>query len=100
MIVMKISKKFRGCDKFGAQVHLNYKGQTESGTVGGGIATVCLSTLILAYFCIRMLDVTTFADPVISSYTIMEDRNKMEAPINLQDFNLAIWFGFISKLTL
>ena len=82
---MQIGKKFRECDKFGAQVQLMYQGDTERGTLCGGLISFCLTTLTLAYFCISMADVAQYANPNISSYTVFEDRSKMDEPINLED---------------
>ena len=65
-----------------------HEGETNRGTMCGGVASVCLSGLILAYFCMRALDVASFKDPAIVNYTIMEDRSEdMESPINLGDYN-------------
>ena len=47
--------------------------------------SVCLVSLTLAYFCIGVTDIARHADPNISSYTVFEDRSKMDAPIKLAD---------------
>ena len=59
-----------------------HEGEASSGTLGGGLASVGIAGLMLAYFCIRSLDVYSFRDPAISSFTISEDRAKMDAPIS------------------
>ena len=58
----------RACDKFGTQVQLNLKGDTEYKTVPGGIASMSLNLLILAFLCIRLTAVLTHDDPQISIY--------------------------------
>ena len=84
---MQIRKKVRECDKFGAQVHLMHKGESHSGSLCGGVVSLCLVILTFTYFCIGMAGVAQYADPNISSYIIFEDRNKMDEPINLADNN-------------
>ena len=84
----------RRCDKFGAPVQLNYAGQTTSGTLGGGLVSVCLKTLILAFFCMRLVALTGFQDPAISSHIVMEDRSKMQESINFGDYDQSIMIGF------
>lgn len=84
----------RRCDKFGAPVQLNYAGQTTSGTLGGGLVSVCLKTLILAFFCMRLVALTGFQDPAISSHIVMEDRSKMQESINFGDYDQSIKIGF------
>ena len=66
-----------------------------SGTLGGGVVSVGLSGLILAYFCIRMLAVTTYQDPNITNYTVLEDRSKLDEPLNFADYRQKITFGFM-----
>ena len=62
-----------------------YEGKTESGTLCGGIVSLSLSIFILAFFGMRTIAVTKYADPAISSHTVFEDRNKMDEPINLAE---------------
>lgn len=63
-----------------------HMGNSQSGTLGGGVVSICLSGLVLAYLCIRMIAVTQFKDPAINSYTVFEDRSKMGTPINLAEY--------------
>ena len=65
---MKAIGKLRGCDKFGAQVSLNFKGETEYRTVCGGLFSLALRVLILAFFCMQLVAVIEFSDPDIVSY--------------------------------
>ena len=67
---MQIGKKVRECDKFAAQVHLMHKGNSESGSLGGGTVSVSLYTLILAFLCIRMVALVSHAEPKIKGYVI------------------------------
>ena len=82
---MSIGTRARDCDKFGAGVHLTYLGKSQIGTLGGGMVSICLSILILNYFCMRTIAVTQHADPAISYSIMYEDRGKMEEPINLAE---------------
>ena len=50
---MKIVDTFRRCDKFGAQVEINFMGKGSHGTMGGGVASLCLSALVLTYLVMR-----------------------------------------------
>ena len=83
---MKIGKRIRNLDKFGASVHLMHRGKSESGTISGGVLSLCLGGLILAYLCMRTIALTKFKDPDLSSYTVYDDRKNMDAPINLAEY--------------
>ena len=63
-----------------------HKGNSESGSLGGGCVSIILSTLTLLYLSIRMTEVKMYKDPTISSHTIFEDRSKMTAPIHLAEY--------------
>ena len=65
---MKLLSSLRGCDQFGAQVSLNFKGETEYRTVCGGFFSLALRGLILAFFCMQLAAVIQFGDPNIVSY--------------------------------
>ena len=84
----------RRCDKFGASQMFNIGGQSQTTTLGGGVATLCLRVLILFYFCIRFAAVVKKKDPIISSYNIGEDRSSMEEPMNLGDMNVKLYWYF------
>ena len=77
------SGKLRKCDSFGAGYSFNYKGEDTFGTLGGGIATICLSIGILTYMCIRTIGMVCYEDPEISSYVIMENRSHMTEPYSM-----------------
>ena len=67
---MSVLHKIRSADYFGAQMQLMFRGQTTSGTLCGGIMSICFTVVIGMYFYERLLDVAVFKDPDISSYTI------------------------------
>ena len=71
---MKVLEKVRGCDQFGAQINLNFKGETEYRTMCGGFFSLALRILILAFFCMQLASVIEYTDPDIVSYQVMEDR--------------------------
>ena len=83
---MQIGNKVRNCDNFAAQVNLMHMGNSQSGSLSGGMISVALSCVILYYFCKRMVAVVDYADPTINSYLVSEDRKNMNAPINLGDY--------------
>ena len=88
-------KRLRSCDKFGASAALNFDGDGSYQTVGGGLASLCVRTLILVYFVMQLIAVATYLDPQISSFKISEDRTKMEEPLTLSDYNQRFYFMFI-----
>ena len=55
--------KLRSCDKFGASVNLNFDGGGSYQTAGGGLASLCLRSLILVYFLMQLVAVATYKDP-------------------------------------
>ena len=86
----------RNKDIFGSPVKFNLGGSTEFKTIGGGIASTCLRLTIFAYFCMQMVAVVNYEDPKISSYVVLEERGHMEQQINLKDYNVEFFFGFMS----
>ena len=60
--------KVRSLDDFGASISLNFKGDPEIKTLCGGIVSLVLRILIIAFFCMQTLAVFEYSDPVISSY--------------------------------
>ena len=70
--------------------------KSKSGTLGGGVTSLCLNILILVFFCMRVIDVTKHNDPTISSYIVYEESSKMENPINLGDNGQQLSFGFFN----
>ena len=97
---MNIGKKVRGCDQFGAQVHLFHEGEAYRGTMCGGAVSVCMGALILAYLCYRSLVVAVYDDSSVSSYTIREDRALMKTPISYGDYDQELAYGFLDNWTL
>ena len=61
-------------------------GKSHSGTIGGGVISLCLGGLILAYLSMRTIAVNQHKDPDISSYIVYEDRQKMDSSINLAEY--------------
>ena len=91
---MSVKKRVRNCDKFSTNVKLTYEGETDYGTLCGGVVSLIVRILIMTYFIIRTIDVIEFNDPAISSFTIIEDRSEMEEPLNFADYNQQLIFGF------
>ena len=75
--------KIRDFDKYAAKVSLTNAGKKESGTLLGGLCSICLTLITLAYFCMRLIDVVSHQDPSISSFTINENRSQMEDDLSL-----------------
>ena len=84
---MGIGDKIRSNDSFSAQVRLTHGEKDNYGTLCGGVASIGLKILILAYFCLRLHSVVSFEDPTLSSYTIMEDRTLSDESYNLADYS-------------
>ena len=63
-----------------------HMGKSHSGTIGGGVISLLFGGLILAYLSMRTIAVTAHKDPAISIHTVYEDREKMDAPINLAEY--------------
>ena len=96
---MTIRDRVRGFDKFGVPVNLIHHGASLSGTLFGGIASLCLNILIFAYFCLRINDVATFEDASMSSYEIIDDRVVTSEPINYGDLAQTLVIGMMSQKT-
>ena len=89
----------RSFDQFGTQVNLNYAaGKTHYQTVCGGCTSFVFRSLIFAYFIRQLLAMLDYVDPAISSYQIMENRQKMQMgdAFNLADYNVNFIFGFLN----
>ena len=89
----------RSFDQFGTQVSLNYApGKTHYQTACGGCISFVFKALIFAYFLKQLLAMMDYADPAISSYQIMENREKMQKgdALNLGDYNVNFIFGFLN----
>lgn len=65
---MSFVDKIRSYDQFGAHIGFKIGGEPEKKTLVGGLASLALRSLILIYFCMRMLAVIGDKDPQISSY--------------------------------
>ena len=95
---MKGARKFvRGCDTSGSPVQFNFKGETEHKTLGGGLGSLIIRFLVLLYGSTQILAVMNYRDPQISSYTVLEDRSKMETPLNLAENHTKIYFGVYNE---
>ena len=96
---MAIKDRLRGCDQFGTTAQLNFAGESSFGTVGGGAASLCLQTLLLAFFAIRIITVVDFEDPALSSYSIQVNRSSMTSPYSYHDYHQQLIFSFFDMLT-
>ena len=85
---MSLQNKLRSCDVFGVPVSLKLDGSTNFTTSCGGIISILLKILITAYFCMQLLALVNYSDPSISSYTLLDTRESMEEPINLQSYGV------------
>ena len=72
-----LANKVRACDKFGSPVGLTYEGKKKHETIGGGLVSAVLKTLILVYLCLKMVAVFSYQDPQISIYEVMDSRKGM-----------------------
>ena len=94
-----LSKKLQNCDLFGSSVNLNYNGEEQYGTTGGGLVSMLIKSTTLAFFCMRLISVFGYQDPTISSYHMFEDRSLMEESLNLADYSYNFYFYFQGKDT-
>lgn len=51
------------------------------------MASIFLSVIIFSYACMRIIAVAHYKDPIINTYSVLEDRGKMLTPFNLGDYN-------------
>ena len=89
-----MKETLRGCDLFGARIEFQHNGKTENGTVVGGVASVLLQLLTLAYFCMRLISVTSYEDPQITGYDIRNARQNMDDSLKMSDYSQLLAFGF------
>ena len=89
----------RGCDQFGANIGLNYAGETKFGTLGGGIASFLIYTIALIVLGKQIVALVEYQDPALSSYTVMEDRSKMKEALNLNEYGLQFFACFLGQNT-
>ena len=66
-------------------------------TLGGGLASLVLRILISIYLVTKFLNVLSFKDPQINGYDVIENRYLMEAPMNMADYHVEFYFGFINS---
>jgi len=64
---MQLLQRISACDRFGSQISLRVsRVETKYKTTGGGVATIALNLLMLAYFCLRVVAVIGYDDPQVS----------------------------------
>lgn len=91
----------RKVDAFGTQISLKHEQETTYKTLGGGITTIVLRTLIFTYFCLLIIAVYTFEDPQISVHEIIEKKTSDESdPMKLEDYFSKLYFGFYDNVSL
>lgn len=91
----------RKVDAFGTQISLKHEQETTYKTLGGGITTIVLRTLIFTYFCLLIVAVYTFEDPQISVHEIIEKKTSDESdPMKLEDYFSKLYFGFYDNVSL
>ena len=80
----------RAFDSFASSISLNFAGREKYGTVGGGLATIALWLLVLAFLVKQVVQLASYGDPTISSYEIYRDRDDMTDPINAHEMGVSI----------
>ena len=48
----------------------------------------------MIYFGIQIESVFNYNDPLINSYTILEERNDMDTPAKFEDYNMKLFYFF------
>lgn len=89
-------RHIRNLDGFGSGLRFSLLGKQEYQTIGGGLVTFCLRTMIVIFLCMKMLAVVNYRDPQISGYTIFEDRSAMPESLNFEEMNAQVYFAFYS----
>ena len=64
----------RDQDQFGAVIGLKLQGKSTLKTLGGGLCSLSLKIITIAFFCMQLAAVVSYQDPQISSYQISESR--------------------------
>ena len=55
-----------------------------------------LRILIFTYLIVKFLSVYSYKDPQINGYELIENRFEMSKPLNMVDYHLDFYFGFMS----
>ena len=84
----------RAFDTFASYISLNFAGREKYGTVGGGLATLALRLLVLAFLVKQVIQLANYGDPTISSYEIYREGTDMTEPINAHEMGVQIYLGF------
>ena len=84
----------RAFDTFASYISLNFTGIEKYGTVGGGLATLTLKLLVLAFLVKQVIQLANYGDPTISSYEIYREGTDMTDPINAHEMGVQIYLGF------
>ena len=77
---------------------MKLRGEDSFKTLGGGVTSMCLRTLVLSYLCMQLTVLVGYKDPTITIYSIMESRDEMEYPLNADDLSLKFYFGMVTSL--
>ena len=89
---MSLASGLRSLDRFGSSVSFNIDGESQTKTLGGGVATLLIEMLILCFFCKQLIAVVNDEDPQISSYRIAEDRLRMEEQLDFAEYHTKFYF--------
>ena len=81
------------CDQFGSSFELNFRGQPDYQTQCGGLVSFLIRVFVFTFASIQFVSLIDYKDPQISSFSILEDRNKMTEPLNLADQLTRFYFG-------
>ena len=90
----KIGSIVKKIDGFGQEIpSFNIKGETRVNTVFGGIITVAILTLTLAYAILKGIDLVTRKNPTINDYVIPSYFHDLEY-VNLDEIGFKVAFSF------
>ena len=78
-----MKKLLKSIDVFGHPIGVLYKGSTTHNTVFGSFITIIMTTILLAYATMRMIETVNRSNQQISSTKMVADRDA-EGEINLQ----------------
>mmetsp|Transcript_22256 Transcript_22256/g.29808 ORF Transcript_22256/g.29808 Transcript_22256/m.29808 type:complete len:110 (+) Transcript_22256:20-349(+) len=87
--------RVRSMDMFGAPISLQVDGRTKFKTLCGGLVSMLLGSILLGFSCLKIFAVIDYNDAKITFYEIYENRNEMEEGLNLADYKVKFFFGFM-----
>ena len=90
---VKIFKILRFIDLFGKDITLSYDGHDKYKSSWGGILSVILIMLLLAFFSFLLNQLVTRSNPTVSTATLQKDIKSNSEDLDLNNFNFAFTYS-------